>query len=80
MQRSSPLPQKGGVAQQHCLAEVDTDSYVFLDRLLALLEAKKLFQEDAQDHGIYAGAFQTNARPDENPAGPCRVDTDRIWH
>ena len=43
-----------------------------MDRFLSLAEQKKLFGEDS-DHSnmtnIYGGAFQIDARPDENPAG-----------
>lgn len=53
------------------LLKVDTDSFLFMDRFLSLAEQKKLFGDS--DHSnmtnIYGGAFQNDARPDENPAG-----------
>lgn len=51
------------------LLKVDTDSFVFMDRFLSMAEQKKLFHPDTNSTNIYGGAFQSGARPDENPAG-----------
>lgn len=48
------------------LLKVDTDSWVFMDRLLTLLEQRHLFEGNATLPGIYAGNFKqgTNVRAD----------------
>ena len=51
------------------LLKVDTDSFVFMDRFLSMAEQKKLFDPNFNSTNIYGGAFQNDARPDENPAG-----------
>jgi len=61
------------------LLKVDTDSFVFMDRLLPLLESQQLFQKDGEEGpGIYGGAFQSNARPDETPGGKWADRTYRL--